>query len=235
MKTLCVILVMMISTRLLYAQGDEEQVRKYYASAFPKQAVPEKILFYQSRYKPGKTWQYLIACNTTTAQKPVTTLLFAERVKDSVLRFEPFHFAAVESFDHFNMDNSRDRVEEYYITTAKDSENLEEKYTGIYSCKKGFVDTLIRFYSFEVKSLKAPYFTYQPGKVIEQEDICKIADVNGDGKIDIANRVHRKTINKDAGTDTYTFDHETDYAEYTFAKGKLVKMKSKTGAAAVAE
>lgn len=227
MKTLFPVFLLMFLTNTLHAQKDEERVRNYLKENFPKNPPPDKVWFFQCKYKPGKTWQYLVACINTVGQKPVTTLLFTERVQDSLLSIEPFHFVSVESFDHFNMDKSRDNIEELCITTSKDSGNLEEKYTGIYSCKKGYVDTLLKFYSFEVKSLKAPYFTYQPGMVVEQEDLCKLTDLNGDGKTEIANRVHRKMISKEPGNDTYTFAHETDYAEYKFSKGRLVKIKSK--------
>ncbi len=125
------------------------------------------------------------------------------------------------------MDNSNDRIEEFNITTTVDTGNIEERYTGIYSFKKGYCDTLIRFYSFAYKSLKEPYFNYQPGKVIEQEDLFQLTDVNNDGKLDVANRVHRKIIQKEAGNNNYSFDHETDYAEYRFVKGRLEKYKTK--------
>jgi hypothetical protein len=226
MKIFSILVLLALHVSLLQAQNDEQRIRSYLKERLHQVNDPEKVWLFQCKYKPGKEWQYLIACINTVNKKPVTTLLFAERVQDSLLHIEPFHFNSVEAFDHINIDKSRDNIEELYITTSKDSGNLSEKHTGIYSCKKGFVDTLINFYSFEIKSLKAPYFTYQPGLVVEQEGLCKLTDVNGDGKIDIASRVHRKIINKEPGTGNYTFDHETDYTEYRLNKGRFTKMAS---------
>jgi|GEM_PF-4249284 len=225
MKVFFAVLFTVFLSSLLHAQDDERRIRNYLYQHFPAIGQSAAILFYQCKYKPGKNWQYMVACTNIVKEKPVTTLLFAERVQDTVFNIEPFHFSSVASFDHVNIDRSRDRVEELYITTLKDSGNLEERYTGIYSCKNGYVDTLIKFYSFQYKTLQAPWFTYQPGIVVEQEDLCQLTDVNDDGRMDIANRVHRKMYFKDAATDSVSFTHETDYAEYRFQKGKFVKSK----------
>lgn len=224
MKIFLVFVLLVLHGFFAQAQNDEQRIRSYLKDHLPQVNDPEMVWLFQCKYKPGKAWQYIVACINTVNKKPVTTLLFAERVHDSLLNIEPFHFNSVEAFDHINIDKSRDNIEELYITTSKDSGNLREKYTGIYSCKKGFVDTLIRFYSFEIKSLKAPYFTYQPGLVVEQENLCKLVDVNDDGKIDIANRVHRRIINKEPGSGNYTFANETGYEEYRLTGGRLVKI-----------
>jgi len=209
----------------LQAQNDEQLVRNYLKENFPKEPLPQSILFYQCKYKQDKAWQYLVACSSTKNQKQIFTILFATRSHDSLLHIESFAFTSVESFEHLNMDKSKDKVEEFYITTIIDTGNLTDRYSGVYSFKDGKADTLIKFHSFEYKNLKAPWFTFTPGVVVEQEDLCQLADLNADGRTDISNRVHRKIYNKESGTNKDVFSYETDYAEYRFQKGRLIKMK----------
>ncbi|MDB5192705.1 MAG: hypothetical protein JWQ96_2268 [Segetibacter sp.] len=150
--------------------------------------------------------------------------MFAER-KDTTLDIEPYFFPSVESFDHLNVDNSRDKVEEFKITTVKDSGNRVDKYSGMFSLKNGSVDTLLTFHSFAFKSLKEPWFKYEPGVIVEEENLFQVADNDGDGKIEISNRMHKKHCNKELNSGKFTFTYDSKYGEYKLQKGKVIKVK----------
>ena len=226
MKGTCLFALLFINVCALFSQNDEKQVRAYLKEQFPNNLSPAKVWFIECKYKQGKAWQYLIACINSVNQKQLSTLLFAERVQDSMLLIEPFHFASVVSYELLNVDASKDAVQELYITSVTDSGYLEKKLTGIYSCKNATIDTLITFNSFKFKTLKAPYFTYKQGIIVEEESICKPGDIDGDGKIDIINRIHRTLLNKEPKTGDNQFEYQTEYGEYKYIKGKYVKTSS---------